>query len=197
MYDETEYPNLADMGEEERQRWSTERQKWERWNEAIPSRFRRATLDDLDANVQEQLRAWLAAGAVANLIITGPVGTGKSHAAVAVLRELARAGRGVTFAPLCEMLDSLRPGGPDHAMQSLRYGVLVIDDIGTEKPSEWTTERIFGVLNRRWLDETTTIVTTNLSVDDLESALGERTFSRLGHGATVLVLRGPDRRLDG
>jgi DNA replication protein DnaC len=197
MYDETESPNLAHMSEEERQRWHAERQRWERWNESIPSRFRRAKLADLDADVQEQLRAWLASDSGANLIITGPVGTGKSHAAAAVLREIARAGVGVSFVPLCEMLDSFRPGGPADALEKLRFGVALIDDIGTEKPSEFTAEHIFTVLNRRWLDETTTIVTTNLPAVELEAALGERTFSRLGHGATVLALRGPDRRLDG
>ena len=63
------------------------------------------------------------------------------------------------------------------------------------KRTEWTAERLYALINRRWLEVRPTVCTTNLDPDQLREAVGERVFSRLvGNGAVVLRLTGHDRR---
>lgn len=156
-------------------------------------------------NVVDELTGWAdAPGSSANLILMGPVGTGKSHAALAAAREwLARRYdelRGTSdpvfqVHQVVELLDAMRPGGDDQVgARAARARLLLLDDLGAERATEWAGERLYGLVNRRWLDGLATIVTTNVPAPDLTGALGDRVLSRLAGGATVLRLTGPDRR---
>lgn len=169
-----------------------------RWVELIPSRFAWAKLDDFDGHHGEELAAWSAAPAGRNLVLAGPVGVGKSHAAIAAVRaDHFERGLDVVFLPIVELLDLLRPGGPPDSLSWLcEVDRLIIDDLGSERPTDWTAERLYAVINRRWLEERSTIVTTNVDVrSDLEAAVTPRLYSRLiGSGAVTLVLSGSDRR---
>lgn len=173
----------------------------ERWRHVIPSRFQWAQLEDLsppayDADVLASLTEWSRNPAGRNLVLFGAVGTGKTHAAVAAVRHAFSVGVGVVFTPTVEMLDMLRPGGPDGALEYLASADrLILDDLGSEKATEWTAERMYALVNRRWLEERPTIATTNLTPTDLEETVGARTFSRLiGSGAVTVRLAGKDRR---
>lgn len=170
------------------------------WHAAIPNRFAWATLADFDgqpATVVDALADWAARPAGRNLILLGPVGTGKSHAAVAACRPCHdTSGLDVRFAPLVELLDLLRPGGPEDAFAALAaVDLLIVDDLGSERATDWTAERLGALVNRRWLEARPTVCTSNLDPDTLAAALGERVFSRLiGCDAVVLRLTGDDRR---
>lgn len=167
------------------------------WQRAIPSRFSWAKLDDVpEGSVREALDEWSVAPSGRNLVLLGPVGVGKTHAAVAACRAAHFGGLSVQFSPLVELLDSLRPGGGDASLWDLAdVDRLIIDDLGSERPTDWTSERLYALVNRRWLEERPTIATTNLEPAELEEALGPRAFSRLvGNDAVVLRLSGRDRR---
>lgn len=167
------------------------------WQRAIPNRFQWATLADFTGPEADRLADWAARPAGRNLLLLGAVGVGKSHAAVAAVRP-AHFDRGadVRFLPVVELLDLLRPGGPEGALYDLAdTDVLVVDDLGTERSTDWTDERLYAVINRRWLEERPTAATSNLEPKALRDALGARTYSRLvGNGAVVVTLDGPDRR---
>lgn len=181
------------------------------WREAIPSRFVHAELPQLTDQppaVQERLADWATNPRGRNVLLWGPVGCGKTHAAVAACRPAHwDRSQEVLFKPVVELLDDLRPDGVPCAMAEARDAdVLLLDDLGGEKPSDWTAERLYAVVNRRWLEERPVVGTTNLPLTFrstpegytgpvLEDVLGARTFSRLvGNGAVVLRLAGPDRR---
>jgi DNA replication protein DnaC len=170
------------------------------WSRAIPSRFLWADLADFTdqpGSVRAGLAEWAANPAARNLVLLGPVGVGKTHAAVAACRPQAiDHGTEVVFTPVVELLDMLRPGGPEHALADLGHAdLLVIDDLGSERPTDWTAERLYALVNRRWLEERPTVATSNLEPEPLREALGERVFSRLvGNDAMVLRLTGHDRR---
>lgn len=165
------------------------------WSRIAPSRLAWATLDDFDGRNHERLADWSTHPAGRNLVLAGPVGVGKSHAALAACRVLHDRGWSVEFVPVVELLDRLRPGGDPSAFEdAIGVDVLIIDDLGSERPTDWTAERLFAVVNRRWLEEHPTVVTTNLAADALEAAIGERMFSRLVGGAVTLRLTGDDRR---
>lgn len=169
------------------------------WQQCIPSRFQWATVDDFTGQVRDDLTAWGDDPAGRNVMLLGPVGTGKSHAAVAAARLRFDRGAEVRFMPVVELLDMLRPGGPEDALYRLAdLELLVLDDLGSERPTEWTSERLYALVNRRWLEERPTICTSNLPPVELEAAVGPRVFSRLvGNGAVNLGLSGPDRRRKG
>lgn len=175
----------------------------QRWAGTIPSRFLAAQIEDFgNTTTPDILSDWAHDTTPSNLVIFGPTGTGKTHAAVAACRSLHFARRQeVSFWPVPKLLDALRPGGSmEHRLEDLALvDVLVLDDVGAERPSEWTTERLHILVNDRWLEQRRTIATTNLEVggDDspLAKAIGLRTYSRLvGSEAVVLRMTGQDRR---
>jgi DNA replication protein DnaC len=133
-----------------------------------------------------------------NVLLFGPVGTGKSYTAVAALRPLYDTGLRVAFWPVTTFLEATSPAGldPAGAMESATQAdVLVLDDLGTERDTEWVAERVYEVVNSRWLAEVPTIVTTNATDGPaLAEAIGPRVYSRLQDGAIGHRLGGPDRR---
>jgi len=168
------------------------------WNATVPRKFREARLDDLEGRaVHADLVAWSRADEPPNLVVMGPVGAGKSHAAAAAVRPHFGDGASLVFVPVGEMLDRLdwrRDDSHRYLEAIMAVDVLVVDDLGTERPNEWTAERLYMVVNRRWLDDLPTVATTNLEPDELADVLGERTYSRLVGGAVVIRLAGHDRR---
>lgn len=166
------------------------------WLQAIPSRFSECHMTDLDDKVREVLEAYVDAPAARNLVLLGPTGTGKTHAAAAVARALHAQGWELDFVPVVELLDELRPGGREGALENYASAtLLLLDDLGAERPTDWTGERMYALVNRRWLEERPTLVTSNLGPDELEAAVGSRVFSRLvGNDAVVVKMTGPDRR---
>lgn len=164
------------------------------WAGVVPRRFQAARVTDFAGGVAAKLAAW-SAEPDRNLVLLGPVGTGKTHAAVAACYEPHLRGLAVAVHPVVELLDLLRPGGPEGAWEHLvAVDVLVLDDLGTERATDWTGERLGAVVNRRWLEERPIVATTNLEPEALEEAVGPRTYSRLVGGALGLTLGGNDRR---
>lgn len=168
----------------------------QRWHATIPGRFAWAQLDDFTGEVADELRSWSRDPAGRNLVLLGAVGTGKTHAAIAAVRAAHDAGLDVAFWPLVELLDALRPGSDAGTFADLAdVDRLIVDDLGSERATDWTDERVYALINRRWLEQLPTVATTNLEPEQLREALGPRVYSRLvGNDAVVLRLSGPDRR---
>lgn len=166
------------------------------WSRVCPSLYLGAEMSDLGDADQAVLDGWLFATAARNLILAGSIGTGKTYAALAVAREKHRGGLSVAFWPMVELWDALRPGGdPDLIGDVCHVDVLVLDDLGAEKPSDWTAERLFLIVNRRALDQRPIIATSNLIGKDLRAAVGDRVYDRLVNERTVtLVFEGGSRR---
>ena len=169
-----------------------------RWRALAPSRFVDATLASvIDRPGGDEIADWSAAPAGRNLIICGPIGTGKTHAAMAAVRPHVESGVDVRFWPTVELLDQLRPGGDDGVLEAaMACTILVLDDLGVERATDWTLERMYAIVNRRWMDAKSVVVTTNSkSSTDLADQVGERMSSRLaGSGAVIVRLAGHDRR---
>ena len=200
-----DHPCYCAAGEERR----TAAEREAAWAARCPKRFRSYTLDGHPSpSAIEAARAWLERGRPlgANLLLLGSVGTGKTGLAIGVMRELFSDGIGCRFGTVPDLLDGLRPrtgpdGRPDPTSGSagLRalttVDVLLMDDLGAEKASEWQAETLYKLVNTRYEEERPTIVTTNRTLDDLDAAVGPRTMSRLVSGAALVHVGGPDRRL--
>lgn len=132
------------------------------------------------------------------LLLVGPVGTGKTHAAIAALRRAVLVPRTVTweFATCAQMLADMRPGGPDDAED--RYmgcNLLIIDDIAMVKANtEWAVEQLYRVIDTRRRSNRATVITSNDAPARLKEQLNEQIVSRIVQNCTAVVLNGADRR---
>ena len=132
----------------------------------------------------------------------GDVGTGKTHLAVAVMNELIKRKRVPSlFVTVPELLDNLRgtyndPGRDiDEWMDAVKNAdFLVLDDLGSERPTEWVRERLFVVINHRYREQLPTLFTSNIGPKDLAAQLGERTASRIIAMCDWISLEGEDYR---
>jgi DNA replication protein DnaC len=184
----------------------------------IPTRFA-ARID-----VPPAVRAWLEDPTPNSLYLTGGVGTGKTHAAFEVLRLLREAkmapaatgnstgdewifrDAGIPVPPRARdaevwrattLLDRMRPGSDDaRSVVDIcqRAGLLLLDDLGAEKPSEWTQERLYELIDERYAWQRPLIVTSNVPPKALAEWVGDRVASRLAEMCVVVALTGPDRR---
>lgn len=134
------------------------------------------------------------------LYLWGPVGVGKSHTAAALALQAIRQDLTVRWVTGSAWLASIRAsfdGAPRPATpQELAYcDLLVIDDLGAEKPSEWAVEQLLMLVNLVYERDALLIVTSNLRLRDLDKKLGQRIASRLVELCDPVELTGGDRRL--
>lgn len=171
----------------------------------IPPRFADAAVE------HEPVRRWvqrfLADPASApSLVLTGPTGVGKTHACWGAVREIvegrARAGLGLRWHATThpELNDELRPK-PDgsHAWALEPYlaaELLVLDDLGAGKQSEWTGDSLHRLVDHRWSHKLPSLFSTNLTRRALTDAVGDRVVSRLADAQHVAI-KGEDRRWAG
>jgi DNA replication protein DnaC len=133
------------------------------------------------------------ASAETGLLLMGPCGVGKTHLAVATLRQLMLRGHRVRFYDYRELLKDIQASyNPDHPVSEmgvlepvLEVEVLLLDDLGASKPSPWALETISHILNKRYNDKRITLLTTNY-LDDVEAP---STAARLPSGQTIAAPR--------
>lgn len=145
-----------------------------------------------------------------SLLLAGAVGVGKTWQAYGALREVAItanqnerymarvSGPSWEAVTSADLYASLRPrSGVDTERQMETYRnveVLLIDDLGAAKASEWVEETTYRIISGRYDDMKPSIFTTNVPLPDLKNALGNRIASRLAESCRSVVLEGPDRR---
>lgn len=116
------------------------------------------------------------------LMLTGGPGNGKTHMATAIVHEALKLGIPAEIAIYPDLMQSLRPGSaePDETEQRYReIDLLVIDDLGKGKHSDWVEEVIYRIVNYRVLDLRAIIVTTNLDQKGMERLIGQATVDRI------------------
>jgi DNA replication protein DnaC len=155
----------------------------------VPPRFAAAETDNAAA-----LR-WLD-GCGGTLYIFGPTGSGKTHIAWALYRRYAKLGIGVArFWQMPALVDDLRPGGNDQAMErAVSAGLLILDDVAAAKLSDWAHERLLMIADSRWANMRPTVITGNLRPADLGGHVGDQVASRWAHDVTTIRVVGADRR---
>ncbi|MDT3397631.1 ATP-binding protein [Streptomyces sp. B1866] len=175
----------------------------------IPPRYRHAHADhpQVAAWVQQITRAAAPGpggtsriGRGGSLLIAGPTGTGKTHQAYGAVRSLLAAGVRLRWhaSTAADLYAAQRPrSGHDterdlHAL--MRCPLLVLDDLGAAKTTEWTEEITYRLINHRYEHLLPTLATTNLTIRDLRAALGDRVTSRLAEMTDRVTLTGTDRR---
>jgi DNA replication protein DnaC len=216
----------------------------------IPAQYEHCTLDDFDvafpgSTAESLSRALLYARKFveeyplerAGMLLTGPCGTGKTHLAAAMLKDLIlQKGARCLFRGYSALLKQIQGTYSKQVVADEETGVvlteysilqdviqadvLVLDDLGAEKSSEWALSMLYHVINERYNDCRTTIITSNLPWDapagspqakrkyqaqedaqdamkapTLRARISERTYSRITEMCPIKVeLRGMDYR---
>jgi DNA replication protein DnaC len=199
----------------------------------IPERYRHYDLDgfvilrEADRSLDKAFRiargfveAYPVDTAGKGLLFTGSIGVGKTHLAVGVLRRLIR-DRGVKglFCDYRELLKSIQNSYNSQVdtteLELLQpvfaAEVLVLDDLGAQKPNEWVWDTVALILNTRYNNKQTTIITTNYqdgsagggAKTDVERSareqtlgdrIGDRMRSRLAEMCVAVQMTGADWR---
>lgn len=121
------------------------------------------------------------------LILMGAVGCGKTHLGCAILNCALEDGWHAAYWNVPQQLELLMPGNADELDQmhildkALLARVLLLDDLGAEKSSEWTRKELMVILDERYRENKPTIITSNLMLtdDELRRTCGDRAYSRL------------------
>ena len=140
----------------------------------------------------EKLPAHLAAGE--GLVLRGPVGTLKTTLAVAVLQYCLQLGERAMFLTMPSLIDSIFSAKAVSSEDWLRFEtrlrqvpLLVLDDLGAEWGGGYVTSKIDAIFAERYNRKKSTIVTTNLTGQDLRSRYPERIIDRLRETAQVIT----------
>jgi DNA replication protein DnaC len=143
------------------------------------------------------------------MLLTGGVGTGKTTLLVALVRSLQerliKQKRAVRLVTMPDFLRELRAGfdptrqalGEGTAQMLDHYrtcGLLVLDDLGAEKLSDWTTEQVYLLMDHRYRQRLPIFASSNWSAEELAQWLDRRVLDRLRETCAMLEVRGPNWR---
>jgi DNA replication protein DnaC len=217
----------------------------------VPDRYRHCDFENFETDNEienasrEQLAAWNRSLAQAKLIVQrfaeefspvremqndqglllmGPCGAGKTHLAVAALKEIVERGHSGLFYDYRELLKEIQDSYNAESQSTemgvldpvLKAEILVLDDVGSSKPSLWALETVGHILNTRYNEKRVTILTTNFLdadaaiapapsarvagmraptiEDSLTERVGKRIRSRLYEMCRTIEISAPDYR---
>ncbi len=137
-----------------------------------------------------------------NLLFYGTVGTGKSMLSSCIAGDLLRRGHSVLYFSSSALIDRLAKSTFERSGVSstdnnpiYECELLIIDDLGTEMTNSFTVAALFALLNERFLRKKPVIISTNLSLEELQARYTDRIFSRLTGNFTFCRLSGADIRI--
>jgi DNA replication protein DnaC len=211
----------------------------------VPERYRHCDFDNFETDneienvAREQLAGWNRSLAQAKLIVQrfaaefpvgsehglllmGPCGVGKTHLAVAALKETILRGHSGLFYDYRELLKQIQDSYNAESQSTemgvlepvLKAEILVLDDLGSSKPSLWALETVGHILNTRYNEKRVTVLTTNFldgeassaptprvaglrattADDSLTERVGKRIRSRLYEMCRTVEIHAPDYR---
>jgi DNA replication protein DnaC len=200
------------------------------------------TDNDIENVAREQLQIWnrslaqaklvvqrfaeeFPVGSENGLLLMGPCGVGKTHLAVSALKQIVQRGHNGLFYDYRELLKEIQDSYNAESQSTemgvlepvLKVELLVLDDVGSSKPSLWALETVGHVLNTRYNEKRVTLLTTNYldtdsaagaasasprvagmrapSIDDsLTERVGKRIRSRLYEMCRTVEISAPDYR---
>jgi len=137
-----------------------------------------------------------------NLLLFGTTGIGKTFLTHCVAREIMNSIHSVLYLTATDFFDALLAKALGRTDESLNLyeqiqecELLIIDDLGTERNTEFVISQLFVCLNDRILNQRSTIISTNLTLDEIKANYTERTFSRISNHYRILRLAGDDIRI--
>jgi DNA replication protein DnaC len=182
----------------------------------IPRRYEHCTLKTFvekapalkvaRARVQEFVDLWPGTDGGRGLLLMGPCGSGKTHLAVAALAEIIQTGKPgkLLFSNFQDLIQEIQasfdsdevPSKSEILRPLLEADLLVLDELGSQKPTTFVQDILYYVINTRYNDELVTIFTTNYNdaneakEENLSQRIGTRLRSRLYEMANLVSFAG-------
>lgn len=134
------------------------------------------------------------------LLLYGPVGTGKSYYAACIANRLIDEGRDVLMTNFARLTNQIQATFEDkqEIIDSLnKYALLIIDDLGIERRTEYMAEQIFNIIDARYRSGLPMIITTNLGMDELskqQELAQTRIYDRILERCFPIQIKGESRR---
>lgn len=181
----------------------------------IPRRFADKTFENYAKDTDSRARNFQACKDYADdfqkhftdgrcMIMSGSVGTGKTHLAIAIAKQvLADLGATARYTTVANLLAEMKATyGNDSkrtdqdVLDDVIYpNLLILDEIGTTKQSEFEMASVFNLINARYEEMRPTIVISNLGLSQISDAIGERCYDRLREdGGIGLLFMGESNR---
>lgn len=139
------------------------------------------------------------------LVLRGGYGSGKTHLAAAIANAQIEAGKSVLFMTVPDLLDYLKasygPGSTESDNFSTRFeqiqniSLLILDDMGTESPTPWAMEKLYQILNQRYMAQLPTVISTNQDVEQFDPRIQSR-LADMGL-SQIITITAPDYRRAG
>ena len=137
-----------------------------------------------------------------NLFLYGSTGTGKTFLSHCIAHELIESAHCVLYFSAFDLFDRLAQNTFGHKAQEdsgekfiYDCDLLIIDDLGTELTNSFVSSQLFLCINERIARKKSTIISTNLKLEDFSATYSERTFSRIASNFQMLKLIGKDIRI--
>lgn len=186
----------------------------------IPPQYRDKTFSDYEvtadnAQAVKAAKEFLASG-TGGLFFYGNPGTGKTFLAAIATQEFLKSNHSVIFGDVPSLLEVLRSSFDarntkitDLLNDLATVDLLVLDDLGTERPTSWAVEQIYSIINQRYNAGKPVIVTSNYRLKEIgermnhpkdddgkfPSVTGDRIISRLAQMCNRVEIKGKDRRI--
>jgi len=142
------------------------------------------------------------------LFFFGKAGAGKTHLAVSIARYVVEKKQiAVKFARVTDLLLDIRQTyntdeyyRTENEMALLRkyssVPLLILDDLGTEKASEWARQILYQIVDSRWIDDKPLVITSNLTLRELAERFDDRISSRIGGACEIFEAQSHDYRIE-
>lgn len=173
----------------------------------IPARFRDRTFEGYIATEPKQVKALTICRDYAEhftehfeagrcLLLLGNVGTGKTHLATAIANHIMRTTTATavyrTVGGILQHIKGSYDRESDYSEADAfaaytKPSLLIIDEVGATKPTEFELASLFNIINGRYEEQLPTVVISNLPAGELSGALGERCVDRLREGGGIAV----------
>lgn len=175
------------------------------YEKIIPVRFKEASYEkDVPEAIKRESVSQI--NKKDGLYLWGESGSGKTHIACAIAKNILDFGVEVRFFNTSAFLEQLRDefknevvldeGSMGLFRDTLDFkGILIFDDIGAEKVTDWVIERLYIIINKKYEDMIPIIFTSNCDLEILSARLGDRIASRIAGMTSRIRIDGSDRRL--
>ena len=192
-YCSMECEDLYKKDHEEKEKIRIKEERERRIQTSLPSKFVNIESDmkDIDSLIGK------------SLFITGRVGVGKSVLMAAVIKQYIRVGKHIRWISYPKFIMRLQGMFRNNEENPYLYaeeiaefdGILAIDDLGVEKPTDFVRQITYSIINERECNERLLLITSNHSLKEIDITIDERISSRIVGMCEIIKLDGKDRRI--
>lgn len=169
--------------------------------DAIPPRYIGAKWEDVPEKIRDTFTSMKIGGK--GVFIHGESGTGKTHIAYALFRHRTEQHKSTWLINTVQLFKDLRddvirsPSEKTHYMNKIMAyeGLLVFDDIGVEKATDFVLESFYLIINEKYNQMRPMVFTSNMSLGQIAMNLNDRIASRIAEMCEIVKMKGKDQRL--